>query len=342
MKDMGIIGSSINWITAFLSGRSQRVRVEDKFSSWAAVKSGIPQGSVLGPTLFVIFINDMPEVIESVCQLFADDAKIFRSVKSPEDNLKLQNDLDKLSEWSDKWQLPFNIGKCKSLHIGKNDLEHIYEMKGKSLEQVKEEKDLGIVIDKELKFHKQVAAAIKKANSVLGLIKKSFALLDTTTLPLLFKSLVRPHLEYGNVIWGPHYIEDMKMIERVQRRATKTIPCLKNLSYEERLRILKLPSLVYRRRRGDMIYAYKLITGKLDLKRDDFFKMTHLSTRGHRYKIFKQHARKLPRINSFANRIVNDWNALPSEVVESPSINTFKKKLDEYWINYAYDSPFKQ
>ena len=154
IRNMGIIGMTRGWIRAFLTGRTQRVRVEREFSSWAQVKSGIPQGSVLVPTLFIMYINDMPDAINSMCQLFADDAKIFKSVRATDDNKKLQDDLDSLTEWSTRWQLPFNVEKCKSLHIGRNNRKHIYEMDGKELDQVKEEKDLGVLIDNELKFHK--------------------------------------------------------------------------------------------------------------------------------------------------------------------------------------------
>ena len=115
-------------------------------------------------------------------------------------------------------------------------------MKGKQLEYVNEEKDLGVLIDSELKFHKQTAAAVKKANCSLGLIKKSFAQLDINTMPLLYKSLVRSHLEYGKF-----FKEDAKLVERVQKRATKVIPQLKKMPYDERLRLLKLPLLQHRR-----------------------------------------------------------------------------------------------
>ena len=189
-----------------------------------------------------------------MCQLFADDAKIFRSLCTTDDIIKLQDDLNKLTEWSAKWQLPFNIGKCKSLHIGRDNQHHIYEMNGHKLDQVQEEKDLGVLIDDELKFHKQTSAVIKNANMVLRIVKKSFACFDSKTppllykslvyaptwsmatwyaLPLLYKSLVRPHLEYGNVVWGPSYKADMKAIEGVQRRATKLIPALKNNTYKK-------------------------------------------------------------------------------------------------------------
>ena len=282
----------------------------------------------------------MPGMIDSMCLLFADDTKVYRAIASQEDKEILQHDLDKLTEWSVTWQLPFNVDKCKSLHIGTKNEHHIYNMSKKCLEQVKQEKDLGIIIDDELKFHKQTAAAIKKANGVLGAIKKSFALLDETTLPMLYKTLVRPHLEYGNVIWGPFYKEDIKAIEKVQRRATKMIPALNNMSYNQRLHEIELPSLAHRRMRGDMIYTYKLLTGQLNMSKDKFFKISKTSTRGHHMKIFKEHATKLPRINTFSKRIVHEWNGLPSKVVKAGTVDTFKEKLDEHWKKRMYDHPF--
>ena len=134
-------------------------------------------------------------------------------------------------------------------------------------------------------------------------------------MPILYKSLVRPHLEYGNVVWGPFFKEDIKLVEKVQRRATKMVHELKELPYDERLRALRLLSLQHRRRRDDMIFAYKIITDKVDMDKEDFFRASKLITRGHRYKIFKEHGKKLPRIQTFSHRIVNDWNSLPSEVV---------------------------
>ena len=155
----------------------------------------------------------MPGVVESFCQLFSDDAKVFRNVCSSEDNKKLQCDIDKLSDWAEKWQLHFNTDKCKSLHIGRTNKRQVYQMNGISLVQVKEEKDLGVIIDHELKFHQQTAASVKKANRVLGIIKKSFSHLDETTLPL-YKTLVRPHLEYANVVWGRILRETSNWLKR--------------------------------------------------------------------------------------------------------------------------------
>ena len=214
-------------------------------------------------------------------------------------------------------------------------------MNNHTLEVVGEEKDLGIIIDDSLKFHKHTASAVKKANAILGIIKKSFCILDTRTLPLLYKSLVRPHLEYGNVIWGPHFIGDQKLIEKVQKRATKLIQSIRHLPYDQRLQILKLPSLTYRRRRGDMLETFKIVTDKVDVDKNKFFKFNNaINTRGHQYKLFKPASKKLVRSQSFSIRVVNDWNSLPHEVVSAQTVNDFKKKLDDFWKDQHYKSPF--
>ena len=131
------VGNTCAWIRSFLKDRSQKVRVDDAYSSFAKIKSGIPQGSVLGPILIIIFNNDMPDIIESTCQLFADDAKVFCKVSTKYDSMQLQDDLTRLSEWSKLWKLPFNIVKCKSLHIGRNNNRTIYKMNNQELKQGK-------------------------------------------------------------------------------------------------------------------------------------------------------------------------------------------------------------
>ena len=196
------------------------------------------------------------------------------------------------------------------------------------------------LIDTDLKFHKQTGAAVKKANSVLGVIKRTFAKRDDKTFPRLYKTLVRPHLEYGNVVWGPLFQKDIQAIEKVQRRATKMVPGLGNLSYTERLRHLKLPSLNHRRRRGDMIYTYKILMGKLDVRKEDFFEISNLTTRGHKLKLRKQRVTKFTTMSVFSNRIVNDWNALPSHVIEAENVDTFKSRIDEHWRDEAFNHPF--
>ena len=312
--------------------------VEGKSSSWENVKSGIPQGTVLGPILFLIFVNDLTDDLTSMTKLFADDTKVYREVNNREDASSLQKDVETLTTWSRVWQLPFNATKCKCMHFGKKNQQHKYKMNEHTLEEVEVEKDLGVIVDKNLKFHKHASFAVKKANTILGLIKRSFTVFDHKTLPKLFKAMVRPHLEYGNVVWRPHLKLHQQAIETIQKRATKLIRNIKDLPYSERLKDLNLPSLSYRRRRGDMLQTYKIISGKVNIDKNIFFQFSTTATRGHRYKIYKQRATKLPKIQSFSNGIVSEWNNLSAEVVDSKTTNEFKTRLNDLWIGRKFES----
>ena len=186
----GIQGNLLKWIRSFLSSRRQRVVLGGKLSSWQNVTSGIPQGSVLGPILFTIFINDMPEAVESHMKLFADDAKIYKAIESFEDITMIQNDLDKLLHWSKKWQLPLNLDKCKGIHYGKKNQQHEYNIGNKVLNIDTEEKDVGVLFDNTLDFRSHIRKMIAKANQRVGLIKRSFTRLNKNSFKILYKSLV--------------------------------------------------------------------------------------------------------------------------------------------------------
>ncbi len=135
------------------------------------------------------------------------------------------------------------------MHLGSKISKAEYMMDGTTPESITEEKDLGVLIDDELKFHKHVSAAISKANHTLGIVKRTFDTLDKELLPIVYKHQIRPHLKYGNTIWHPRYVADMNKVERVQRRATKVILELKDKPYQERLQSLNLYSMEYRRKR---------------------------------------------------------------------------------------------
>ena len=257
-----------------------------------------------------------------------------------QDRLQLQSELDAVSDWSVKWQMPFNTDKCTVLHVGSQHSEGIYTLDGLQLKKTDLEKDLGIFMDSDLKFRKQAASAVAKASQILALIRRSFQAIDCVTLPLLFKTLVRPHLEYGGCIWGPFFKTDQKAVERVQRRATKLVPELRQKPYPERLRLLDLPSLYHRRRRGDMIKTYQILHSELDLQPDSFFTPARYSrTRGHQWKLSKEQAKSRVRRHCFSVRIINDWNALPAEVVLASSLNQFKSRLDTLWADNRFHIP---
>ncbi|XP_076106243.1 uncharacterized protein LOC143074933 [Mytilus galloprovincialis] len=259
--------------------------------------------------------------------------------------------LNKLSQWSDTWLLKFHSDKCKHMHIGKPGPEpdSKYTLKSTILQKVTEEKDIGVIIDAELNFEKHISEKVNKANSMFALLRRTFQYLDTDTFVPLYKTLVRTHLEFASSVWHPYKIKYVDMIENVQRRATKQLPGLKNLTYSERLQKLKLPSLNFRRVRGDMIELYKTLNGKYDKEAAQFVKLwkdmtTRTGSRGNSLKIFPQRARTELRRNAFALRVVKTWNTLPEIIVTSPTTNTFKNRLDKYWKNQTmmyedYKSP---
>ena len=336
LQAYGIGGKLLKWIGAFLTCRRQQVVINGVCSDWAPVSSGVPQGSVLGPLLFVIYINDMSVSTECPLKIFADDTKIYQ-VSANSD--KLQEDINQVRQWSEKWQLPFNETKCKVLHIGPGNPLQTYSMQDRTLESTSLEKDLGVQMDQDLKFRKQAASAIAKASKVMGVIRKSFQKMDHDTLPILFRTLVCPHLEYCNAIWGPFNRADQILVERVQRRATKLVPSIKNKPYSERLKFLNLPSLYYRHKRGDMILVYQLLNAGVDVHPGIFFEKATSSTRGHKWKLKKPRAESRIRRNAFATRVVNDWNSLPHSVVESHSLNSFKSNLDAHWADLMFAIP---
>ena len=190
-------------------------------------------------------------------------------MKTFDDQETEQEDIDNLTEWADINGMSHHPGKCHVLKVGEReltlrDLFEPYRLKGNILESVHEEKDLGVMVDQDLNFESHLAMKVKKANQVIGIIRRSFLHLDESMFLQLYKSLVRPHLEYANQVWSPRHAKHVIMLENVQRRATKLVPGLAELEYEERLKRLKLPTLAYRRLRGDLIEVYKIMSGKYD------------------------------------------------------------------------------
>ena len=302
--------------------------------------SGVPQGSVLGPLLFLIFINDLPNNVQSGIKIFADDTKIYNKASHPISVQSLQEDIDRVYKWSEEWQLRFNVEKCSVLHIGSNNRHQCYTMGGVALNRSETERDLGVLVDDNLKFREQASSATSKATRVLAVIRKSFAHIDMFTLPLLYKALVRPLLEYGNSTWGPFNRADEQALEKVQRRATRLVSSLRGQPYPQRLRALRLPSLYYRRRRGDMIRVYQLLHGMIDQDPAQFLSLANSSrTRGHQWKLVKPSATSRVRRAAFSCRVVNDWNSLPATVVAACSLDQFKARLDSHWTDCMYDIP---
>lgn len=293
--------------------------------------------------VIVIYINDLPDVVKSEVFLFADDTKIFRTIKNIQDTETLQSDLHQLGIWSDTWLLRFHPDKCKNMTIGRppeiaSNYQIMADGEYHSIEHIEHEKDIGVTIDTKLKFKKHISEKINKANSIFGTIRRAFKHLNEKNFIPIYKAMVRSQLDYAVPVWNPSLKSQIDAIENVQRRATKQIPGLKDMTYEQRLRHLNLPTLSFRRTRADMIEVYKLLhniydaeVSELLLLRKDVAERT--SERGNNLKLFQQGSKKNIRNKSFTVRVASIWNSLPNSVVEAPSINIFKNRLDKFWTN---------
>ena len=334
LSSLGIKGNLMNWIRDFLTNRKEVVVVAGKKSSSKSMLSGVPQGSCLGPLLFIAYVNDIDDCLEhSVILKYADDIKLYCAFSDSSNSsavTSFQNDLNSLESWSGKWQLNFNINKCAIVHYGKNNIgHHIYSLAQKTISSSLQEKDLGVYVSHDLKSSHHVSCVVRKAEMVLGILKRSIISRDRKIFLKLYKQLVRPHLEYACVVWNPHFKRDIQLIERVQHRATKCINGLHDKTYSQRLDILKLDSLYKRRSIFDLTEVFKMLHGLSPLQFSNFFRLTGStrSMRGHAYKLYKKHVNLDCRKYFFTNRIVNVWNSLPEAVVCCQSVAEFKRKV---------------
>jgi hypothetical protein len=338
LGDLGIGGEIARWIEHWLEERKQRVVLNECSSEWIDVTSGVPQGSVLGPILFVMYINDLDEGIKNELWKFADDTKLMGKCSDLRGVADIREDLEKLCVWADKWQMAFNTEKCKVMHVGKNNGEAKYMMGNKEITKVKEEKDLGVLVCQNLKVAKQCGQAAKKGNQILGMISRAFVSRNRFIITKLYKALVRPHLDYCIQAWRPHLAKDVDILERVQQRMTRMVEGCGDLSYEERLARIGLTTLETRRVRADLIEVYKIVKGCDRVDENRLFQRCRQGleghyegrTRGNVYKLQKKRFRLDIAKYNFGNRVVNEWNKLPDKIVRIEELENFKGELDKY------------
>ena len=342
IRSTGCTEGILAWFRGFLTGRRQRVLVGGDLSSWTRVTSGVPQGSVVGPLLFSIFVCDIPSLLESHISMFADDTKIYQAITDAQEahQSDLQEDLNRLQAWAEAMQMKFHPNKCKVLHLGTRNPNHLYTMAGDdgtlhTLEAVSEEKDLGVTVDHKLVFDRHVQNQVNKANKILGAVRHTFKAIDQESFHHLYTGLVRPHLEYASVTWSPRWKKEKDALEQVQRRATRLVQGISHLPYQERLARLQLPTLEFRRRRADLIQLYKILHGLDEVRYDrachtcggSMFQRTRdRRTRGHSWKLQEQHQLGQRKF-FFPARVTAAWNKLKEETVAAPSVNSFKSRL---------------
>jgi len=340
LSSYNIKGDVFAWIAAFLNHRSQQVMIKNSLSKNIYITSGVPQGSVLGPTLFLLYINDLADTFENlncVVKLYADDAKLYCSYKFGDHSPVLIKAIDQLVEWAKIWQLRIANSKCIAHRVSTitTSVSCDYAIDGYKLQWSNCTRDLGVHMDTELKFTQHISKIVHIGHSRAALILKCFLNNIPEVLVKAFCTYVRPILEYCAPVWSPHHKGLADKIEKVQRRFTKRIYGLSNLSYEDRLLSLKLESLHVRRIKQDLTMCYKIVNGLIAIDCSDFFSFTNCDrTRGHNFKIYIQNCRLDARKFSFARRVCPVWNSLPYDFVNATSISSFKRKLDRPTVNF--------
>ena len=334
----GINGMILLWIRNFLSDRFQFVKIGNSCSHVSPVISGVPQGSVLGPVLFILYINDICDLapIGVTVKLFADDAKLYSVINNFTSADCLQSCLSAICTWSDLWQLKLSPSKCNVLHIcpasvnaSKSCCSHNYFIGQTTLPSVNSCTDLGVSYNNRLRFTPHIDLMVARASLRAKLILRCFQTRDCKLLAKAFIVFVRPLLEYCSVIWSPYFKNEIAKIESVQRYFTKRLHGLWNIPYASRLARLGLDSLYCRRVKVDLIMCYKVLHNLTCLNPDDFFMRSTVSyTRGHSMKLSKPHTLSVRDGCFFSNRVINLWNSLPDRFVMASTVHAFKFRVN--------------
>ena len=351
LKHFGINGPLLSWLENFLTQRTMQVVLEGTTSQTTSVDSGVPQGTVLGPLLFLCHINDLPDNVQSQVRLFADDCLLYREIKSFQDHVTLQEDLVKLEIWASKWGMRFNASKCYILSVEKKST-YFYKLCDTILKEVQSNPYLGVLFSNDMKWSNHINKICKKANSTLGFLRRNLYRCPSSCRKNAYISLVRSLLEYGAVVWDPYTKRDVDTLERVQRAAARFI----SGDYKSRtpgsvlhlLNKLKLQSLQDRRRDLRLVFFYKVVEGLVPAMPYQKFLTQQKqgrkirSTRNSSYlthnpvdsyirnndRCFLVQPCKSDQLkNSFFTRTVIDWNSLDNDIVNAKSIGCFRSAL---------------
>ena len=312
----GIGGKTLKWIDSFLCFRQQRVVVNGIKSDWAPVLSGVPHGTVLGPVLFSLYINDITTDIDSEIRLFADDCVCYREIKGTEDTVKLQEDIDRLGCWARKWGMRFQPVKCNIMQITRKWIKNInasYNLEGTILDNVENIKYLGVTITTDLKWNTHVSNICTKANRTLGFLRRNLSACPQDVKESAYKGLVRPVLEYGSSVWDPSSMLLQEELEKVQKRAARFVTG--NYLYETWsmtgiLEQLKWESLKKRRRESRIIMLYKGLKGAASIPTNDLVPPIRHVRNHHSLAFQTPFANTDTYKCSFFPQTIRDWNSL--------------------------------
>jgi hypothetical protein len=329
----GIRGNLLNWIDEFLSNREQCVVVEGVSSEKVHVDSGVPQGTVLGPLMFLLFINDLPQQVSSQVRLFADDCLLYRTIDTQEDQVKLQSDLIALERWAKKWGMKFNAKKCNILQISRSQpLIHFYKLCGHILEEVSEAKYLGVTISNSLKWDTHIDNISAKSNRTLGFLRRNLKKCPQKLKEQSYIALVRSTLEYSSSIWDPYYKKDIEKLHKVEKRAARfvTSQYSNESSISDILDSLGWQSLETRRREARLALFFKIAKGLVAVDKDVYLTQGESRTRSANNMKFRQLKTTTTQYqNSFFPRTIPEWNNLPQSTIDSDTVKSFKVALHD-------------
>ena len=326
LHQYGIRGHALAWIRAFLGNRSQTVVLEGEESGSVPVTSGVPQGSVLGPILFLVYINDLPDELSSQVRLFADDTAVYLTIGGAEDGKVLQTDLDRLSVWEDRWDMEFNPSKCQVVRVtSSRTLFNIaYTLHGQVLEVVTSAKYLGVDISSGLSWNPHIDRITGNANRTLNFIQRNIKTKNQKVRETAYNTLVRPQLEYAAPVWDPYFKEKILQLEKVQRRAARCTTSSFDYRSSVTAIVNDLGWRTLEQRRADprLCLFFKIVHGLVALPLPDYI---HPSNRISRYchsMTFRQlHTSTSYYKYSFPLAIVQ-WNALPETVACLPDLDS--------------------
>jgi hypothetical protein len=331
LDHLGIDGKVNTWISGFLKKRQQRVLADGEFSSPASVDSGVPQGSVLGPLLFLCHINDLPDRVSSQVRMFADDCLLYRQICTEEDHTNLQKDLIALEEWAHMWGMKFNATKCYVMRIGRGRSlsDWFYTLCDHPLEQVQHNPYLGVLLSEDLKWTAHITKVAKKANNILAFLRRNLQSCPRSLKETAYKTLVRSITEYSCTVWDPHLKGDIATLEAVQRRAARFV--MHNYSWEssvtEMMETLGWKPLEQRRREARLALMYKVVHELVAIPHQGHIEQNELRTRSKnslRLKVYSP-STEIAR-NSFFPKTIKEWNMLDEDTVTAP-IHIFKTRI---------------
>ena len=330
----------LRWFRDWLCDRTQEVVVDGVSSEKSKVLSGVPQGTVLGPLCFLIFINDLGHNVssETSLKLFADDSLLFRVIRDQKDTKALQADLDALLKWASTWKMKFHPAKCVAMSItnSKKPIAHAYQIHGQQLQHVDNIKYLGVHLDRSLKWNHHVNDIVAKAYKSLGFLKRNLHQCPETVKAQAYTALVRPILEYASAAWDPHQKGHINAIEQVQRTAARFVTNCR--SHEpgcitKALQHLGWRSLEKRRKDTRLKLLHRSIHAKSTIEIPQYFrkhKSTYSTRNQHPSKFTQPFARTNTYKNSFFTKTICEWNSLPTDITDTGSPEFFTRALEAF------------